>query len=248
VRAAPPPAPVRAAPPPPVEEADIDGELEEIDFFVSQGLFDEALPILNELATRHPGDPRVQKLLAEIGEGAAEPAGSDKPTAPPPARVFDFDALAGDLDLEDITDDDVNNEIDKVFSQFKAGVEKQVSRSDYATHYDLGVAYREMGLHEDAIAEFRIAAGDPKREATAMTMIGACQSLLGRSDEALETFRCELEKKDLEESARLALMYEIAKVYEVQGRRDEALATYNAILQEDPGFADVVDRIDAMGL
>jgi tetratricopeptide (TPR) repeat protein len=239
---------VKPAPAAGGEAADIDGELEEIDFFVSQGLVDEALPILNELAERHPEDPRVKRLLVEIGKSAAAPSpGADKPTMPPP-KVFDFDALAADLDLEDITDDDVSNEIDKVFSQFKAGVEKQVSRSDFATHFDLGVAYRDMALYEDAIAEFRIAAGDPKREATSATMIGICQVSLGQMEEALATFGRALDKPGLDETERLGLMYEIGKVYEAMGRRDDALKTYNTILHKDPGFADVVDRIDAMGI
>jgi tetratricopeptide (TPR) repeat protein len=244
---APPPAPV---PVPAAELADISAELEEIEFFISQGLVEDAVPILNELSERYPGDPRVKKLLAETSGSIAPAADVDKPTVPPPTSLFDFEALAGnlDLDLEDVTQDDISNEIDKVFSQFKAGVEKQVSRTDSTTHFDLGSAYRDMALYEDAIAEFRIAAEDPSREVDAATMIGMCQASLGRLDEALATFQRALGKPRLDESARLALMYETGKVYESQGRKEDALKLYNAILAKDPGFADVVDRIDAMEL
>lgn len=246
------PLPAPAAPAAPAAEGlgDISAELEEIEFFISQGLNEDAVPILDELARRHPGDPRVAALLAQTkGEAAAAPE-TEKKTAPPPPALFDFESLAGnlDLDLEDVTQDDISNEIDKVFSQFKAGVEKQVARTDSATHFDLGSAYRDMGLFEDAIAEFRIAAEDPAREIAAETMIGTCQASLGRMDEALATFRRALSRPRLEEAARLALMYEAGKVHQAQGRTDEALEMYNAILLKDPGFADVVDRIDAMEL
>jgi tetratricopeptide (TPR) repeat protein len=234
----------KTAPPPAADAADISEELEEVDFFISQGLTDEALPILEGLALRCPGDARVAERLAQVRPEAV-PA---KPTlpAPPLAKEFDLDALAGDLDLSDVTQDDISNEIDAVFSQFKAGVEKQVSRSDYATHYDLGVAYREMGLLEDAIAEFRIAAGDHQRAVAAETMIAGCQSGLGRFDDALAMLNRVIERPGLDEGQRLAAQYEIGKVYETQGRREEALGVYNDILRKDPGFADVVDRIDAI--
>jgi tetratricopeptide (TPR) repeat protein len=245
-----PAAPERAKPEPPrapADVADISEELEEVDFFISQGLEDEALPILEGLAARHPGDPRVRERLEQLRPAAPAPAPSVPAPAPSaPAREFDLDALAGDLDLSDVTQDDISNEIDAVFSQFKAGVEKQVSRSDYATHYDLGVAYREMGLLEDAIAEFRIAAGDHRRAAAAETMIGSCQSALGRFEEAVATLRRALDKPGLEEGEQLALHYEIGKTFESQGRRAEALEVFNDILRRDPGFADVVDRIDAL--
>jgi tetratricopeptide (TPR) repeat protein len=239
------PEPVRPAAPAPAEVEDISEELEEIDFFISQGLNDEALPILEALAERLPDDPRIAERIARLRPPDLAPGGITEP-APPIAKAFDLGALSGDLDLSDVTQDDISNEIDAVFSQFKAGVEKQVSKSDYATHYDLGVAYREMGLTEDAIAEFRIAAGDHKRATAADTMIGACQTALGRFDEALATLQRALDRPGLTEGERLAVRYEIAKAYEAQGRKDDALAVYNEILLQDPGFADVVDRIDAI--
>jgi tetratricopeptide (TPR) repeat protein len=229
--------------PPPGGDVDISEELEEVDFFISQGLTDEALPILEALSVRCPGDRRVAERLGQVRPEVT--AVKAIPT-PPAAKEFDFDALAGDLDLSDVTQDDISNEIDAVFSQFKAGVEKQVSKSDYATHYDLGVAYREMGLLEDAIAEFRIAAGDHRRAVAVDTAVGACQAGLGRFDEALETLGRALDKPGLEEREQLALRYEIARIYESQGRNKEALGVYNDILRQDPGFADVVDRIDAI--
>ncbi len=232
--------------PPEVIEAeedlsDISESLEEMDFFISQGLEEEAEGILEALLEAHPNDARVLKLAAEM-------RGGDKKDGSEPAseRSFDLDALAEDLGLEKVTDDDVFNEIDAVFSQFKAGVEKQISQSDYATHYDLGVAYKEMGLFEDAISEFVIASGDPARVASAEMMTGICLVGLGRFDDAIGAYTESLNKPGLDEGERMAIMYELGKTHEAQGNKSAALELFNKILKKDPGFADVADRIDGL--
>jgi len=56
-------------------------------------------------------------------------------------------------------------DVDAVFAQFKsAAFRSQVEETDSATHYDLGVAYKEMGLVSDALKEFSLAARDPARD------------------------------------------------------------------------------------
>ncbi len=222
--------------------SDISESLEELDFFVSQGLEEEAEGILEVLLAEHPNDKRVLKLAAEMRGGDREDE-----SEPASETSLDLDALAEDLGLEDeVVNDDVFNEIDAVFSQFKAGVEKQISQSDYATHYDLGVAYKEMGLFEDAISEFEIASGDPARTASAEMMTGICLVGLGRLDDAIGTYTESLKKPGLDEGQRMALMYELGKTHETHGNKSAALELFNKILNKDPGFADVVDRIDGL--
>ena len=65
-----------------------------------------------------------------------------------------IDAAAG----SDILD------VEQVFAQFKKGVEEQVDEADSDTHFDLGIAYKEMGLLDDAISEFQVAMRNPVRE------------------------------------------------------------------------------------
>ncbi len=221
------------------ELPDISEELDEIEFFSSQGLEEEAQGIIEGLLLQFPDDPRVLEVARANGIGGEEPEAAQE------AR-FDLDALAEDLGLDDVTHDEVVNEIDAVFSQFKAGVDEQVSQTDYTTHYDLGQAYKEMGLFDDAIREFEIASGDAKRAGTSQMMIGVCQAGMGKFEEAQETFQKGLELPGIAEDQKLALLYELAKSYEVQGRADDAIKIYNDVLNQDPGFADVVDRIEAL--
>jgi tetratricopeptide (TPR) repeat protein len=250
---APPPPPPPAEPPAAaaaVEGPDISEELEEIDFFVSQGLVEEAQGILDDLLAEYPDDPR----LAEVAQTIAAAGGTEEPPAeePPseePADLesgLDLDDLAEGLDLDEITTDEMVNEIDEVFSQFKAGVQEQISKTDYATHYDLGIAYREMGLLDDAINEFTISKDDPARLVQSVTMIGLCLVTLGRVDDALELLRETLDSPALDEQGRLALIYEQGKIHEAQGNVEGALEMFNKVINSDPGFADVADRIEAL--
>jgi tetratricopeptide (TPR) repeat protein len=266
-----------AAPAPPAATAgpgdlpDISAEIEEIDFFISQELFDEAKGVLEELLAEHPDDPRLARFVEELLAPPPAPEPASEPAAPPPATeaddeilveddsgddddVLDFDQLAEDLDqlvddlaTEETTTDQQVSDFEEVFSKFKAGVQEQVASTDFATHYDLGMAYKEMGLYDDAISEFEIARGDPRRGAQVAIMIGICHLGGGRTDQALAVLEGGLELAGLTADETLALKYELAKAHETRGEKDRALDLYNEVLIEDPGFADVVERIDALG-
>jgi len=54
----------------------------------------------------------------------------------------------------------------------KQGVEKQLSREDTETHYNLGIAYMEMELYDDAMREFKIAMKDPVFEFDCYNRLG----------------------------------------------------------------------------
>ena len=61
-----------------------------------------------------------------------------------------------------------------IFKEFKKGVDKQLGKEDYDTRYNLGIAYKEMGLIDEAIAEFQLAAKDEKRLLECSSMLGIC--------------------------------------------------------------------------
>ena len=71
-------------------------------------------------------------------------------------------SAAGDVPLEEI------------FREFKKGVEQQLSPEDYETHYNLGIAYKEMSLTDEAISEFQRAAKSPQYAVECCSMLGLC--------------------------------------------------------------------------
>ena len=139
------------------------------------------------------------------------------------------------------------SEVDSLLDQVREGVRNQVAESDAATHYDLGVAYHEMGLHTDAISELTLAARDLTRECVCLSMIGNIQLQQGDYDAALDAFHRALnaQYKTVEQEA--ALGYEIANTYELQQLNEQALHYWDWLHSIAPAYNDmrgsVVDRI-----
>src|SRR5262249_36816940 len=131
-------------------------------------------------------------------------------------------------------EDDEQVSVDSVFAQFKAGVAAQISESDAATHYDLGVAYKEMGLYTDAINEFELASRDPNRECVCQSMIGTIYIQLGGIDAAIDAFIRGLHATVKTREQELALTYEIGDCYQNRNAPDQALYYFQRVARMNP--------------
>jgi tetratricopeptide (TPR) repeat protein len=171
-------------------------------------------------------------------------------------RIFDLAASLDALDeLEQATRssrpptslrpvDEID--VDQVFAKFKEGVRAQISDSDSSTHYDLGVAYKEMGLLPDAIGEFKMAAKDTRFECTCHAMIGMIQLEMGQFEEAADSYIRALGAPQKTIDQEMSLYYDLGNVYEMKGSNAEALYYFQKIARRDPGFRDVRDRVEAL--
>ncbi|APR85806.1 TPR domain protein [Minicystis rosea] len=234
--------------------------LEEVEFFVAQGMFEEARNLLEEQLLRLPNHPLLLERLREVEEHAAAAQGGGsgtravpRPAPPGPApftledRAFDIAASLDALDALDAgpqqapaSSADPNQvSVESVFEQFKAGVAAQISESDAATHYDLGVAYQEMGLFTDAIQEFDLAARDPNRECVCQSMIGVIHRQLGNVDAAIDAYIRGLHAQVKTREQELALTYEIGDCYEERRATDQALYYFQRVVRMDATYADM---------
>src|SRR5258708_1981803 len=129
-------------------------------------------------------------------------------------------------------------DVEEVFAKFKAGVRAQVSETDSATHYDLGLAYREMGLFDDAIDEFEVAARDPKRECVCQSMIGMIQRNKGNTNAGIDAFIKGLHAEIKTGEQELSLYYELGDAYEAKGNGQEALYYFRKVAHQSPNHDD----------
>ena len=83
--------------------------------------------------------------------------------------------------------------LEDIFREFKKGVEQQLSAEDYETHFNLGIAYKEMGLVDEAIGEFQLASKDPARAVECCSMLGLCFLEKGMPQLAIKWYRKGLE-------------------------------------------------------
>jgi pilus assembly protein FimV len=251
-KVAPQPEPVVEAGP-----ADLSTEIEEIGFYRQQGLEDEANEALANLLAEHPGHAELLALQAELAaaDAAPEPA-VVAPESPEleaeindliEPEIEDMDFSTGlDDGVESMEADDLQVSFADVFDEFKKGVAKQVDDSDHETHFNLGIAYKEMGLVDDAIREFQISVRSPEREIGALTMIGLCLLERGNMRGALDAFQKGLNSQNVTPEQAVALRYEVGSAYEAMGRFGEARKFFDKVAEMDPEFRGVSARIEQL--
>ncbi|MCK4504243.1 MAG: tetratricopeptide repeat protein [Candidatus Aegiribacteria sp.] len=109
-----------------------------------------------------------------------------------------------------------------IIREFQDGIDSAVSKDDYSTHYDLGIAYMEMGLYREAHSEFEQVLISPDYRMKAREMLGRCCLLLERYDEAEDNFRKGLTTTAGNMKAAVGFHLAIADVYEATGRNSQA--------------------------
>jgi tetratricopeptide (TPR) repeat protein len=169
-------------------------------------------------------EPAAAKGAIEEGDFvdlAAELKTVIEETPAPPARTFE------DKDMEDL------------FYEFKQGIEQSLGEEDYETHYNLGIAYKEMGLLDEAVEEFQLSSRDPARFMNACTMLGMCYMEKGHYKSAINEFRKGLAEPGHSEEEYMALQYELGMAYAEAGFLQEALEIFQTLLMKDPGFREV---------
>jgi tetratricopeptide (TPR) repeat protein len=136
--------------------------------------------------------------------------------------------------------------LEEIFRDFKKGVEQQLSPEDYETHYNLGIAYKEMGLTDEAIGEFQLAAKDPLHAVECCAMLGLCFLEKGLPQLAVKWYRKGLETIGVKEDDRLGLQYALAGVFEQIGDREGAYRTYLDIFGSNAHYRDVPARLNEL--
>jgi tetratricopeptide (TPR) repeat protein len=133
--------------------------------------------------------------------------------------------------------------LEEIVESFKKGVAENLPAEDYDTHFNLGIAYREMGLVDEAIGEFQLAAKAPQHFLDCCSLLGLCFLEKGLPELAVKWYRRALEVPGLTEDQLLALQYELANALTVAGERDAAYKAFVDIYGSNSHFRDVVMRI-----
>ena len=138
-----------------------------------------------------------------------------------------------------------------MLEKFKQGVAANIEAEDFDSHYDLGVAYREMGLIDEAIAEFQKAVRGHSQRVRAYEAIG--QSFIDKQQYAVAHSVLMRALKDPEtvsaaagEHALVGINYLLGLACENLQRYSEAASFYQKVLADDIGFRDVLLRLNAV--
>ncbi|MEK7688619.1 MAG: tetratricopeptide repeat protein [Deltaproteobacteria bacterium] len=134
----------------------------------------------------------------------------------------------------------------ETFTEFKHGVEKQLSREDTETHYNLGIAYMEMELFDDAMREFKIALKNPVFEFDCYARLGLSLRIKGDYEEAIGNFLKGLKVSGRTDEERKGIMYELGLTYEAAGNSHEALEIFTSVFEMDEWFREASYKIQEL--
>jgi tetratricopeptide (TPR) repeat protein len=126
-----------------------------------------------------------------------------------------------------------------------------VPEDDPETHYNLGVAFREMSLLDEAIGEFqKVVKGAglkprPPNYLQACTLLATCFMDKGMAPIAVKWYCRALETPNLDEEVLLALQYDLGVAYEQAGDLPRALEKFAEVYGQNIDFRDVAEKIRA---
>ena len=193
-------------------------------------------PAVGSVAWQAPVEaPRPQPAAIPVSHAPAA-----HPSAPP-AKASPFAEDAG-VDLAEM------------FGELKQDLEADVASADEdpETHYNLGIAFREMGLLDEAIGELQKACqsfdhGHPFPQIMqSYTWLAQCFLEKGVPEAAVRWYDKALAVPGIDGETRVALHYELASAYETAGDKASALKHFMDVYGSNIDYRDVAERIKAL--
>jgi tetratricopeptide (TPR) repeat protein len=134
----------------------------------------------------------------------------------------------------------------EMLRRFKQGIAESVDAADYDSHYDLGVAYKEMGLVDEAIAQFQKALRGPSNRLASYEALGQCFVEKGQYAAASALLGRALAEPGVTDDKAIGVLYMLGRAAEELRRDDEAHGYYQRVLVMDIEFRDVAERLKAL--
>lgn len=136
--------------------------------------------------------------------------------------------------------------INELISQFRKEVFESIGEGDYRSHYDLGVAYKGMGLHQEAIEEFEIATKDDNLKLKSYEMIASCLMEKNKIDEAIKILNEGLTIPKRPAAEYFGLHFLLGNAYEMQKNLKMAIKSYINAANIDKSVPDLLKKINKL--
>jgi tetratricopeptide (TPR) repeat protein len=141
---------------------------------------------------------------------------------------------------------DEQADFQEMLKRFKQGVAENVDDEDYESHYDLGVAYKEMGLIDEAVAEFQKALRGHSNRVRAYEALGQCFVEKDQYQVAASVLSRAIAIGEGDDHHLVGVLYLLGRATEALSRDRDALDYYQRVFAVDIAFRDVADRIRAI--
>ncbi|MGI9076984.1 MAG: hypothetical protein ACR2G6_06575 [Gemmatimonadaceae bacterium] len=147
---------------------------------------------------------------------------------------------------DEVPEDNAQKEFGEMLAKFKEGVSRNVDEGDFESHYDLGIAFKEMGLLDEAIGSFQKAARGPGLRVRAAESMGEC--FLDKNEPGVAMAVLEQLGHDptISDTQLVGVLYLLGRSAEALGRPRQATGFYRRVLAVHIGFRDTQDRLSSL--
>lgn len=268
-------------------------DVAEAEFYLSQGMVEEARAVHHRMWARDSQHPAVGALAEQIeraGTAVAGPVAAtaeaavapEVPSVAEPAEAERISVAASEVSAQDsspqfsVTSEapaetpagfvnlgaELDQEleggepapavppsgpvVDGLLRELQKGVREQLDEKDYETHYNLGIAYKEMELYDEAIQEFRLTAREAKRALECADLMGLCYLAKGQPEQAIQDLQIGLAIEGYPADAYHALRYDLGTAFEAVGDLPRALEQLEILQAQGARFLDVRTRIETL--
>lgn len=229
----------------PSEEYTMHQEIEGVEFYIAQGYKDFAEKSLAELEEKYGRRREFTRLYELLDDSLQTLAEKTKPAPENVAEESEKETVSGD----NKTDSKAFDIIDEFRSELGFEEENSQAEGDYETHYHLAIAYKEMGLMEDAIKEFQDAINlvkpddETRRFFQCANLLGVCFMEKQMPNLAIMWYQRAFEDESLNDDERQALLYEIANAYETSGEEQKARDYFERVYAVNVDYRDTSRRL-----
>lgn len=242
--------------------------LELADALLADGQDQKARTVYQRVLDITPDDLRAQAAIESIPEEAPPPPRRSTHAHPKPAPIEpsvskgadddDYVSLGDWLREDDepkstrmvVEEQEPTGDEEADFSdmlrKFKQGVAENVDEEDHEAHYDLGVAYKEMGLVDEAIAEFQKALRGTKERARTFEALGNCFIEKGQLPVAATILQRALAEPGVRDEALVGVLYLLGAIAEELQQFADAKRYYERVFAVDIQFRDIGDRLNTV--
>jgi tetratricopeptide (TPR) repeat protein len=133
-----------------------------------------------------------------------------------------------------------------MLARFRQKVSENISAEDSASHYDLGLAFKDMGLLDEAISHFQVALQGGSHALATLEVMAECFSEKGQWAVAQRVLERALAIPGPGRGEQIGVFYLLARCMEARGDRAAAVEYYEQVLSLDIAFRDAPQRIEQL--
>jgi len=222
----------------------------------------KASAVIRRVLELDPHNVEARSVAAQIAPAAHPPAPSpprpQAPAAPAPAPDYvDLGALILDDESQGepttrfvVEEKEPSGDEDRDFAEmlahFRQKVAEHIDVEDSASHYDLGVAFMEMGLVDEAIAQFQVALRGGANPLATLELLGQCFVDKGQFAVAGRVLERAVRLPGVGDGDLVGVLYLLGRIEEATGRAEAALELYERVVSVDIRFRDTAARIERL--